>query len=303
MTADLPFLHPAEDPSIETTTQAWSRVDRTVRLRRAQRRTVGSALLAVAVLGAVAAFGATGGDAGYETAYDDLMIDADTGWTDPVLSEDEMRLTIMVGSAPAGDTSCSENYEHQVVETDQSVTIELERLPTPRDDPDDLPEGSDGFACTAMEQSQALEVTLDAPLGDREVFDGVQSEPQAVHRRAELVDVTYVPDGFTAQEPIITDDVENGWSQLFTTEADPIWDLWIDQRPAAGAPTPEGTPTPVTVHGTEGVRYSGQWNNTSESIVWVEGDIRITIRGEGIDPPFTHGAKLLAVAEGIRLPS
>ena len=69
-------------------------------------------------------------------------------------------------------------------------------------------------------------------------------------------------------------------------------------------PSGEGTPTPVTVHGIEGLRYSGQMNDTMESIVWVEGGLSITVWGEMQGPPtFTHSDELLEIAEGVRPPT
>jgi hypothetical protein len=317
MTANLPFVHPAQDPSIETTARARSHVERTIRRRRARRRAVGSAAFAAVALagtagalGALGALGVVGGSTddtdGIQAASEGSVgsradVDPNTEWSDPVLSADGRRLTIMVGSAPPGDTSCNQNFEHEVVETDRSVTIGFEELPA-APPPAAGDSGVDAVACTATDEPQRFDVDLEAPFGEREVYDGVRPEPQIVHRLAELVDVTTVPDGWTAEEPSIADGKEHWWAQQFSKDgAD--WYFTVQQEPEADATTPEGTPTPVTVHGIEGLRYSGQLNDTMESIVWVEGGLSITVWGEMQGPPFAHGDQLLQIAEGVQLPT
>jgi hypothetical protein len=308
MTTDLPFLHPAQDPSSETTARARSHVERAVRRRRTQRRVVGSAAfaaLAVAgVAGVVVTVGSSGDStdgqvaAGSERGIGDLEdVVPDTVWSDPVLSKDGRRLTIMVGSAPPGDTACNQNFEYEVIETGDSVTVGFDEQPRPAGPP-----GED-VACVAMEQPQRFDIDLGATLGDREVFDGVSPEPKKVHRLAELVEVTAVPEGWSTDDPVIAGVDSNGWQQTFHNDG-VDWYFAVVQQPEADATTPEGTPTPVTVHGIDGLRYFGQMNNTMESIVWVEGGLSITVWGEMQGPPtFTHSNELLQIAEGVRLPS
>jgi hypothetical protein len=303
MSADLPFVYPAQDPSIETTARARSRVQRLVRRRRAQRRALGSAAFAafavVAIAGTIGAL--TGGDDADVVAEGDLGrradVDPDTAWSDPVLSEDERTLTIMVGSSPAGDGPCDQNFVHEVIETGESVTVGFERLPGPP--------ASEDVGCPDVSEPQRFDIELSAPLGERQVYNGVRREPQTVHRLAELVDVTTVPDGWTAEEPTIAGSQENGWywqQTFYNDSAD--WYFAVSQQPASDAAPQHGTPTPVMVHGIEGVRYTGQMRGTMESISWLEGGVMITVSGEMQGPPtFTHSDELLQIAEGVRLPA
>jgi hypothetical protein len=309
MTENLPFVHPAHDPSTETMARARSHVVRTVRRRRVQRRAVGSAAFAALAVAGVAGAVGTLGTGGDGTGDGDADVAAeneshvgdredvvpDTEWIDPVLSEDGRRLTIMVGSAPPGDHPCNQNFEYEVVETGESVTVGFDELPDVA-----VPRG-DEVACTDALEPQRFEIELEASLGDRDVFDGVGSTPKQVHRLAELVDVTAVPDGWTTDGPLAVG--PTGWQQTFHRDgAD--WYFAVNQRPEDDATTPEGTPTPVTVHGIEGLRYSGQMNNTMESIVWVEDGLSITVWGEMQGPPtFTHSDELLEIAEGVRPPA
>lgn len=306
MTTDLPLVHPAQDPSAEATARARRRVQHTIRRRRARRRAIGSGAftaVAVAVAGAAGARGAfpftdDHGDEivarGGNDDPDPADVQADTPWSDPILSPDERTLTIEVGAAPPGDGPCDENYRHEVVETDTSVTVGFEKLPSPP--------GSDGAVCVAMAQPQHIAVELDAPLGDRPAYDGVRPGPQTVHRLDTLAEVTYVPDGWTAGEPLTAGTAEDAWDQPFSRDG-AGWSFSVVQEPTSAATTPEGTPLPVTVHGTEGVRYSGQVDGAMESIRWVEGDVTLTVRGLMDRPaPFAHGAELLRIAEGVRLP-
>jgi hypothetical protein len=302
MTADLPFLNPTHQPSTDTTTRPRGR-GTAVRRRRTRRGAAGSvvltAVVAAGVIGALGACSEDGPDSEVTAGGDAnpaASIDPDTEWSDPILSADERVLTIMVGSAGPGDGPCNQNFTHEVVATDRSVTVAFDEQPTAP-----VPDGED-VGCADVFAPQRFDIDLDAPLGDREVFDGVRPEPQLVHRLGELVEVTTTPDGFTPREPSIVEGEAGRWSQQFHGDAD--WYVSVDQQPAATATTPEGTPTPVTVHGIEGTRYSGQMNGTMESIVWVEGDLAITVWGEMQGPPaFTHSTELLETAESVRSPA
>lgn len=138
------------------------------------------------------------------------------------------------------------NFEYEVVDTGESVTVGFDEQPRPP-----APEDED-IACNASVESQRVEVQLDAPLGDREVYDGVQPEPRPVDRAVETVDVTVVPDGWTAVGMAIAGVEDDTWEQAFGKEgAD--WYFVVSQQPEADAITPGGTPTPVTVHGIEGL--------------------------------------------------
>jgi hypothetical protein len=312
MTTQLPFVHPAHDPSMETTARARSHVLHAVRRRRTQRRVIGSAAFAALTVGGVAGVVAVAGsgdstDGGTEAANPGAVGDRedvvpDTEWADPVLSADGRRLTIMVGSAPPGDDHCNQNFEYEVVESDTSVTIGFDLQAEAR--AQDPPPGDDvdAYACPAMAVPQRFEIDLGAPLGDRQVLDGVRPERQVVHRKAELVEATVLPDGFTAEEPFITEGDPYWWQQTFMGDgAD--WYVNVVQQRGAQPRTSDGTPVTVTVHGIEGTRYTGQMNNTMESIVWVEDGLTITVWGEMQGPPtFTHSDELLEIAEGVRLP-
>jgi hypothetical protein len=301
MTTNLPFLHPAQDPPVETTARARSRVERTLHRRRAQRRAAVLATFAVvATVGTVRVFSHdNSGDAvvaqGDASDRAKTEVDPDIEWSDPILSKDGRTMTIMVGSAPPGDGPCDQNFKHEVTETERSVTVRFEKLPSPR-----LGEGE---ACAEMLRPQRFDIALGAPLGHRAVYDGLRPEPQKVHRLDQLVRVTTVPSGWSADEPAIAGAEENGWQQAFHKDgAD--WYFAVNQQPTPDATTPEGTPTPVTVHGIDALRYTGQMNNTMETIVWTEQNITISVWGEMQGPPtFTRSDQLLQIADSVRLPT
>lgn len=127
------------------------------------------------------------------------------------------------------------NFEYEVVDTGESVTVGFDEQPRPP-----APEDED-IACNASVESQRVEVQLDAPLGDREVYDGVQPEPRPVDRAVETVDVTVVPDGWTAVGMAIAGVEDDTWEQAFGKEgAD--WYFVVSQQPEADAITPGGHP-------------------------------------------------------------
>jgi hypothetical protein len=305
MSGDLSFLHPAQDPSEECTARARTRVERTVRRRRTRRRALVSAPIAGGVAAvAISATGPWRGDRSPEVvaggpdvdAESGLDVDPDTAWEDATLSEDGHTLTILVGVRPEGTGPCEQTFHYDLVETAESVTIgfgEEAAVPLP-----------DGGGCEEMLAPQRFDVELTAPLGEREVYDGVESEPRVVHHLAELVEVTQLPDGWVAQEPAPgVGHSGEGWQQMFLRDgAD--WYFSVMQEPTSGAVPPEGTAEPVTVNGIEGQRYSGQMNNTMETIRWVDGDLTLSVWGEMQGPPtFTHHDELLQIAEGVRLPA
>lgn len=304
MTTDTNFVHPAHDPPAAVVDAARGRVDRTIRRRRQRRRATGSAaLVALVVAGAAGIAGLTDDDGGDVVAQggDDAedgaggaRLQADTEWSDAMLSRDGRTLMIQVGHSPPGDDPCAQNFEMEVVETDTTVTVAFDEEP--------VPALGEGEACTDILEPQVASVSLDVVLGDRALYDGIRPEPRPVHRLAEVVEVGDVPDGFTNQEPQFTEGQPGAWQQMFLSDgAD--WYFTVAQDPEGEAPAPEGTPTPVTVHGIEGLRYTGQMNGTMESIRWDEGGLTITVWGEMQGPPtFTRSAELLEIAEGVRLP-
>jgi len=294
MTDQLPFVHPADEPSAATMQRAFSKVEHSVRRRRAQRRALLAAPAAtLVVVAAVGTFTVWRGDRGGDVVAQskqspDLDVDPNTDWMEATLSKDGRTLTIQVANGPE---PCRHEFEHDVVETATSVTVGIEELP--------LAPVAEERVCSDMLEPTTIEVALDEPLGTREAFDGVHAQPQPVHRLGDLVDVTDVPEGWTSDVAVTT---EHGWQQTFQKDGED-WYFAVNQQPTDEATTPEGTPSPVTVHGIQGTRYSGQMNNTMESIRWVEDGLTITVWGEMQGPPsYTHHDELLQIAEGVRLP-
>lgn len=292
MEPNLPFVHPADDPSADTLQRAFGRVEHSVRRRRAQRRALLSApAAALVVAAAVGTFTGWRGDRGGEVVAGrpDADLEADTSWESLTLAGDRtLVISVLTGVPP-----CDDDFDHDVVETDESVTVAVQSHAH-------TPPPSGNVVCPDMAVPKSIEVELGAPLGDREVFDAIHAEPQPVHRASDLVDVTDVPAGWSGAWQVTPG---HGWQNTFHKDgAD--WYFAVNQEPTAEATTPEGTPSPVTVHGIRGTRYSGQMNGTMESIVWVEGGLTITVWGEMQGPPtFTHHDELLQIAEGVRLPS
>lgn len=260
------------------------------------------ALIALIVLGTVVA--ACGGNAGHvqvsskklEFAPRSLSIVPDTPWFEATLSRDGRKLEVSIGDASCGQRT---RLVHDVVEDADSVTVAFAKKPIP---PATSP-SSGLVVCPAIAVSQRVEVTLSMRLGDRKVYDGIASTPRTVSRSAELVDATWVPDGFLPDRPEPTTGHSNlGWQQTFHGKgAD--WYMFVAQEGAGSFRRLAPDPTPVTVHGIKGERY--QWfNGTAQTIHWVEGGLDISVTGEMQGPPsFNHTDQLRHVAEGVRLPS
>jgi hypothetical protein len=123
-------------------------------------------------------------------------------------------------AARAGDTGRPERGGPgdgiEAVQASVDLHRALKALPDAAvpEDPDDT-EGSEDqvIGCSDALEQQRFGIELGAPLGDRDVFDGVGSEPKLVHRLAELVDVTAVPDGWTTDAPLPVG--SSGWQQTF----------------------------------------------------------------------------------------
>jgi hypothetical protein len=224
----------------------------------------------------------------------------DTRWYDPMLSEDERRVTVRVGSSPPGRGPCAQNFAYEVVETGESVTIGFDEQPT-------IPPPSKNTSCNLSAEPQRVEVELEARLGGRDLYDGIDPEPIPVDRAVETIDVTVVPDGWSPDGEVMAATDDHHWVQAFREEgAD--WELEVAQSPAGENVTPVGgtsaTAEPVTVRGIEGQRYTARQVATGASqwIVWTEGGLSITVYGRMLRAhEFTYGDELLEIAEGVRL--
>jgi hypothetical protein len=200
---------------------------------------------------------------------------ADTSWSGAVLSVDGMTLQIRIGTQHEGDGPCEQRFEHKVSETNANVTVAFRQIPSPTDTKEPV-------VCARTMASQAVEIRLAAPLGDRLLFDGVNPTPQQVWRRADVVRPTVLPAGVTAGDLVVMPGPAN-WSQSAQVTSGPGWDLWIDQAPA-GSITPSTNPpdkaiATATVHGQAATIYE-YFNHTGHMIQWTEGGLDITVRAE-----------------------
>lgn len=306
---ELPFGHPAQDPTPASVDRARARVHHTVNSRRRRRRVLGTVPVLVIVVGlAVAAVGnSTGRGGDHQTVYagststttdQKLDVDANTPWFEADLSEDGLTLTLSVGSSPRGDGPCEQTFTHDVVETSDSVTIAVEEQPSSAT--------STGSAvCEAMAWPQVFTIELAEPLGGRAVYDGVQPEPRTIHRASELVSATWLPGGWVLQSasPETLEDGGHFWQQYFGTEGGD-WHAYIIQAPAGWfkAPPEGGEGVDVTVNGIAAKRYDW-FNGTAQTIHWVQDGLDISVTGEMQGPPtFTHDDDLLRIAQGVRMP-
>ena len=207
-------------------------------------------------------------------------VEADTSWLGAILSVDGLTLELDVGSQPDGDGPCEQRFQHEVTETEDAVTVAFDLLEqtTP-------PTGPVG-GCNLMLQPQHFEIRLDAPLGDRTLYDGVQPQPQQVWRLAEVVEPTVLPDGVTADDLVRSPGGDLGpvhWSQYAEVRSGPGWDLWIDQGPAGSFTPPSTEPGEVIatteIHGIEAAIYE-YFNHTGHMVHWTEGGLDITVRAE-----------------------
>ncbi len=203
---------------------------------------------------------------------------ADTSWGRAVLHTDGTTLTIEVSGAPIGDGPCNVRYEHEVIETDTSVTVafrQLRRSTTTRGD----------IACPAIAMLQPFVIHLKAPLGERKLYDGVDTEPKQVWRMTDIVEPTVLPDGITieALERVPSGKGTLAWMQYAEISSGPGWDLFIDQAPAGSFVAPETSPGTIvgryTVHGNDAAMYE-YFNFTGHEIHWTEGGLDITVRAE-----------------------
>lgn len=303
MTEDLPLGHPAQEPDTATEARVQARVTATVARRRARRRALTTlpvivvvALVVVAVANTVD--DNTGKDRRVVTAgpgAGELAFAPDVEWDSAVLSADGKTLTVTAGRVLHDSRRCQLKVLHDVVQTDDAVTIGLKDATAP--------EEADAAArvCEEMYTPTVVRVPLDEPLGDRAVFDGVRTKARTVLRLADLVQVTYVPAGFTTNP----DDIAAGDSNVQQTyKADGAdWYFAVNEtKDTAPTDLPGATSTPIMVNDIEGVRITGQMNNTMESIRFPLGERTVTVWGEMQGPPtFTHSDELLKIAQGIRL--
>ena len=224
-----------------------------------------------------------------------VRVSPDTPWSEATLSRDGRTLVVAFNSSPPGDGPCHQNFVHDVVETGESVTISFEEQPAPAT--------SEKVACPEIAFIQQVRVTLEEPLGDRKVYDGIQTTPRTVFRMADLVAVTSVPSGFVAEKPAPRlDRGHPAWQQTFM-RGGADWYFFVGQEAAGLFHRLDPHPTPVTVHGITGERY-GLMSGTAQTIHWVEGGLDLSVTGEMQGPPsFTHDDELLQIAEGVRPPA
>lgn len=241
------------------------------------------------------------------------QLEADTIWFGAVLSVDGMTLELSVGSQPEGDGPCEERFQYEVTETEDAVTVAFDQL-------EQTTATTGPVACIAMAQPQQFEIQLDAPLGDRALYDGVQPQPQQVWRLAEVVEPTVLPDGVTADDLVREprgERKETSWSQYAEVPSGPRWDLWIDQGPAGSFTPPSTAPGEVIdttqIHGNEATIYE-YFNHTGHMVHWTEGGLDITVRAElhtvNMSEPLSFANPdvafvddvLIRVADGIAIP-
>lgn len=258
-------------------------------------------LLLLVVAPALAACGAdgVGGDrAAAERGPARMTIHADTPWSDAELSVDGRTVIVVVSSAPQGTGACAATYDHEVIETDRSVTIGFDRL--------ERTTTTATVACPLIASLQRFELHLDEPLGDRPLFNGVVPYAQRVARRSELADITWLPMGFSRDGTDVLQWPSGAgpvtWQQTFKG-IDADWVVYVIQGPA-GTLEHDATsvPEPITVHGVSAERYRDEMNGTLETIRWREKGLDLAVSGEMQGPPsFTHESELRRVAEGIQL--
>lgn len=210
-------------------------------------------------------------------------VEADTSWGTPLLSADGMALELRVGSRPEGDGPCEQRFRHQVIETNDDVTIAFDLLELPA-------ETTTPAVCPANVVPQDVRIVLDAPLGDRQVYDGVQTQPKDVGRLAEVVVPEVLPDGITIDDVTQTPRPDAGplsWSQAVAVPSGPGWALFIDQGPIGSFTSPSTEPGTVIdtieVHGNEAKVYeyfddAGYY--ARRMVQWTEGGLDITVRAE-----------------------
>jgi hypothetical protein len=241
-------------------------------------------------------------------------VDADTSWGGAIVSMDGTTLELSVGSSPEGDGPCEQRFQHEVIETEDTVTVAFDLLEQVTTTIEPVP-------CVAMAQPQHFEIHLEAPLGDRPLYNGVEPEPQDVWWLADVVEATVLPDGVSADDldkfPGGGPDSVGHWSQSAQVPSGPGWDLWIDQAPEGSFVPPSTEPGEVIatteVHGVEATMYE-YFNHTGHLVHWTEGGLDITVRAElhtaNMSEPFSFANpdvafiddEIIAVADGISVP-
>lgn len=301
-----------------------------------------SALIALAL--AVVSAGCGGDDEATTTAAggsgsgDDVP--AEIAWSHAELSKDGATLFVSFGGAAIGDGPCEARYEHGVDESSDRVTVRVasDRPTTtttggaPTSPPPPPPPaqsggtggsgagavgssgaGSGPAGCPAVGHVHLLEVTLERPLDDRPVFNGIDDGPRPVADRSDAVEVTHVPETFTSEGPFplvddgqrdSSDQGEVGWQQIFSSPSEPFTIYVIQRREGQGSdlgPVIEST----TVHG-QPAEIQEWFNGTAHSVLWTEDgwDLVVTVELHASGaPPYDHrDDELLRIAEGIRLP-
>jgi hypothetical protein len=227
-----------------------------------------------------------------------------TAWEHAIVRSDGRTIEAEVGMTPEGTGPCEITYEPRVEERADRVIVAF--VPRPRPPWGRIPLGG----CSGEGVPQHLGVTLDAPLGQREVYDGAQRAPRPLHHEADLVEVTVLPAGFPRPprgdrlvrghrvEPL----GDGGWEQYFEPRRGTGWSLAVRQRPR-GQASDRGEPVAeTTVHGIAAT-VREDFGGSDHVIHWVEGGWAVEVAGMmQFGPPFVHDEELQRVAEGVRVP-
>jgi len=311
MTAAPPFVHPAPDPTPEIADRVLARVEATARRRRARRRVAVAAgpVVAVVALLTVAAVARGRDDGGVVTAtepaptttteppFDQLAIEPETHWNTPILSADGRTLEISVSTSCGSDGGS----DHDVVETPDSVIVAVGSAE------DEATTSAPNGACGLEVSIDTIEIPLQDPLGGRDLYDGIDPEPRDdVLRKADLVEVTYVPAGFEAvEEETYMTSIEEPWQRNFRAPAGAGWYFAVMQVPTRYAAQWRGDDepiTPITIDGHPAELITGQFSGSMETIRFELGDLTVSVWSEGPNPS-DHRDELVRIAEGIRPPS
>ena len=206
------------------------------------------------------------------------------------LSADGQAVKIAVGHKALGSPPCRTRYRTTAIERPDRVVIAVDELFM-------LPLG--GPACAGDSTPQHFTVPLRAPLGDRQLYDGVQRDPRPVYREAELITVPVLPEGFERGfvDPLPPD----GWQQFYE-HRDREWSVVVLQQRASGRKPDGRLIGSAIVRGMDAEIYE-QFGGSDRSVHWVEDGWAIEVQGRmTYGSPFTHEQELMRVAEQIRIP-
>jgi hypothetical protein len=189
------------DEGAATTDPIEPLLDRALSRRPRRRRTwlvVAAAVVALAAAGISIAL--TRGPSANPAADGRWRTMTDAGFTGAVLdAKDPSRLYVLVEHGE-GTGPCSLRDPRAVVTAQDatSVTVRVQgQMRLPASAP---PTGNFGFTCSISGYAQ-VGVQLDAPLGNRKLFDGLDARPQPVLDPDTVPTPASVPSGYTA-EPV-----------------------------------------------------------------------------------------------------